>query len=457
MPTKAAPTTSTPPDSGDVFARLRQQTDVALGRVQEDRTTTQEVITEINTLEAQMSEASKVTDDTARAAKIRALTETTQQRAAHIQTERQNLARAVAGVEAMMSGMSAEFQKLTQVTPEQTARIEAAKQAIVDAEDAVTTAENTSNIRYLLSGGKVKAVKAAKALLKEAQDRLPIVKSQVDEEVRDRLMNANFEMLFAELSNRSMGTAAILREDVKEAGAKIEIVEARLKTCLEERQIATEALQELRQKVEEQEAILKQEEAHLVDFVSGTADYSTQDSKIKTMRSDIQRLISLRQEATAAFEVKEKAVEYHEASLKGLEQLRGNLRTWITKLELETAEQNILFSVRLTTMKLHADEDAGTRIDGMNREAQIGSLEDIIKIARISGDRAVAMFKGHPETMQRISALKAAQAEDIAKLRKEFADIYADLEAKHGIAFGADSSFTYDGLVSQPTGEPAAA
>ena len=52
--------------------------------------------------------------------------------------------------------------------------------------------------------------------------------------------------------------------------------------------------------------------------------------------------------------------------------------------------------------------------------------------------------------------LKAAQAEDNANLRAEFADIYADLEAKHGIAFGVDSSFTYDRPAPAEAETPAA-
>ncbi len=452
---KVAPTI---PNGGDVLARLRQETDAALGRVQENRTTTAEVVAEIQSLETQGAEVMSEKDDLVRAAKMRALTQTTEERVGYVQGRRASLATAVAGLETLSSGVSQKFKELTKNTPEQTARIAAAEQAITDAQAKLTKVQNSWQPSYLIPGGKVKAVTAAQTKLKEVETYLPALKLQVEEEVRDRLMNADFQELFTELSTRSMGTATILRGDVSEAEGQIKIVSARLKVCLEERQVATEAMQKLRQSVEDREAALKGEEAHLIDFTPGTEQYATQDTLIKTERAEIQKIISLRQETTVAVEVKEKFVEYHEACLKALEQLRGNLRTWIAKLELESLEQTVLFGVHLSVMKLHADEGIGTKIDGINKEAQLQSAEDVITMSRISGERQVAMFKAHPETMRRIMALKSAQAENFAKLREEFGDIYANLENRYGISPGADSSFTYDSPEARAATEaPAAA
>lgn len=432
-----------------MLAKLQADTDAALGRIQSE-VSAEQLATELDQLGQQFEEASKIDDEQQRATRTRILTSTHEQIINRSNQQRADLAKAMANLDVLVLSLGDKFKQLTQPSAEEQQLIINANNAVLEAEQKLAEAKNDW---YIIPGRKEAATSRAEAALEAAKSNVEVAKQQSEEMARQRLLSANFEVLFQEMQNRSLTVATVITDRARECEKELKDVSSRKLVMNKEKEQAAKQLEELRAQVQDLETRLADEEQTLAAQVKDTAEYAQWDTKVSESRRQLQVLNGTLQQVTAIFQNRERFAQNFAIQEKALILLRDNLKMCSVKITLDMQEREVSNRARLVAKKASADESIASVHDKMGEGLDRDTAEEMATIAVTSSKNAVATLQRHQGNMQEFAQIAATLAEASAQFRNDFAEIYARQAENYGIDPRALSHFSYGDSSSTPAEE----
>ncbi len=349
-----------------------------------------------------------------------------------------DLAEVMVGLKELMAEIGLEYEDLTKPTGDEQSILTAAEARVKQAEEVLLQAGTALFFRS-------RKIKNAETELQNAKAAIPVVKAQVDQLARKRLMEATLDKSLQHFQVQVGRVVDIMTRRQQAIELQLRKVGERRKEALAMKAQAAEKLEALDRILTDLEGKLPNMEAELNALVNGSPEYVAKEGEVGTLRNQVEEARGNRNAALAVYNSKERfaqELQIHETTQR---KLRDNQRIWIAVLKSDTQERLVTFASRLEGMKGMADQQVahgmdqiGTEIDGRNAEmmALIGSTSDKVRMG---------MFEAHPDRIRRLVEATGAQAEAIAEMRKREAAAVQRFHERYGINPRAESFFSYGG------------
>ena len=429
--------------SDDILSQLREDTDQSLSRL-EAESGLQSMESKIAELELQMDEAAKIDDEEERQIRMKVLQADFEVLRDELRKEEQDLSQAVFGLNAIMNEMGTEYEDLMQLSPEEEAVIQDAKDALAEAEKEIDNVKATPGWKFLITF-TYRDVKMA-----EAEEGLEKAKSGIDaadvkakKMARDRLMKASFEESLQQFMYKVDKTVKIMEERRQEIQKQLEQVAHRKKEAFRIKEEAAKLLEKLDEELNEQEAVLKSRESELDTLVNGSAEYVAVEQEISGIRAKVEELRGRRNQALVLFQSKERFAAELDVHEKSQMKLRDNQDAWITLLRSDTEERLTTFRSRLEAMKAMSDQEAAEKLDSLGTSLDKSNVDFMAKVGSASDRRRMDMVESQPDRIKRIEEARAAQAEAQAAIREREKAALEEFRERYGLDPLDSSFFSY--------------
>jgi DNA repair exonuclease SbcCD ATPase subunit len=424
-------------DSDQLLQQLtgdtQQAVDKLAGRSQEKS----DVEARFAEIEKQMDEAAKIKDKPERDIRMKVLEADLGVLRKDADQEEKDLAQAVFGLNAMLERMGKEYANLNQPDAEGQAEIAEAEADLKEDQEQLTKAQQR---RFF----KQRAIANAEEEIQESQEKLEEVKTEVQRESRQRLMQADIETSLQEFMFRVEKTITIMEERKTQIEGQLRSVTLKKQQAFTVKEQAAKALEQLDQQLNEAEARLQTEEESLNALVNGTQEHAAQTQKISTSRAQVEDLRGKRNTAFVLFQSKEKFASELEVHERTQMKLRDNQRMWITALRSDTEERVVTFRSRLEAMKAMADQDIAKQLDDLGAEVDQHNVEYMARAGAVSDELRMKRMEKHPQRIADIAAARAAQAESIQRIRERELVMIKQFKEQYGIDPTASSFFHYE-------------
>ena len=265
------------PDSGAMLQELMQDTQKAIQGIEERRN----VQTDIEKIEAQLEEATKIENPRERNIRIKVLEAEFKKLREDASKEEKDLSQAVFGLDALMESMGHEYENLLKLKPEEEGLVTRAKRELQRAEQEKVVAQQKWN----LFGARDRAIAEAESAIERTKQRIKDAEVEAKRLARQRLMGANFEQSLQEIMLRVENTIRIMRGRMETVHQQLTAVAARKKQAFTLKEQAALALEKLEADLNASESELGREEEALTALVHGSSEYSEQELKISNQGS----------------------------------------------------------------------------------------------------------------------------------------------------------------------------
>ena len=429
-------------DSSVLLQELMQDTQKAIQSVESRR----DVKTDIEKIEAQLEEVSRIKDPTERNVRTKVLEAEFKRLREDTAMEEKDLSQAVFGLNALMESMGQDYGNLLKLKPEEESLVSQARQGLRNAE----TQKQQAALKWNIFGARDMAIAEAEQAILRAQQRIKDAEAEAKKRARQRLMSASFEQSLQEIMLRVDNTIRIMRARMETVGQQLSAVANRKKQAFSVKEQAATALEKLEVNLNESEAELVREEETLTTMVHGSSDYSEQEEKISNLKARVEDIRGRRNAAFTLFQSKEKFATELEIHERTQTKLRDNLRMWITALQSDTEERVVTFRSRLEAMKAVSDQDIAKQLDDIGAEADQRNAEYMARAGSASDRLRMERVEKHPERIKKIVEVQSAQAEAVAQIRVREQKAIDEFRKRYGIDPTKSSFFTYS---DQPAGE----
>ncbi len=434
------------PDSGAMLAELMQDTQKAIQGIEERRN----VKTDIEKIEAQLEEASKIENPRERSIRTKVLEAEFKKLREDASKEEKDLSQAVFGLDALMESMGQDYENLLKLKPDEEGLVIRAKSELQRAEQQKTLAQNKWNI----FGARDKAIALAESAIEKSKQRIKDAEAEAKRLARARLMGANFEQSLQEIMLRVENTIRIMRARMDTVSQQLTAVASRKKQAFTLKEQAAQALEKLEADLTSSESELVREEEAITALVHGSPEYSEQELKISNLKAKVEDIRGRRNSAFTLFQSKEKFAAELEIHERTQTKLRDNLRMWITALQSDTEERVVTFRSRLEAMKAVADQDIAKQLDDIGAEADQRNAEYMARAGSASDRLRMDRVEKHPARIAKIVEVAAAQAEAVAQVRVREQKAIKEFKERYGIDPTNSSFFHYS---DKPSSEGAPA
>jgi DNA repair exonuclease SbcCD ATPase subunit len=424
-------------DSDQLLQQLTGDTQQAVDKLSSRSQDKQDVEQRFADIEKQMDEAAKIGNKSDRDVRMKVLEADLEVLRKDAAQEEKDLAQAVFGLNAMLEAMGKEYANLGGVPPEGQELIAEAEEDLKEDQEKLAKAQNR---RFF----KQRAIADAQEEIQESQENLEEVKVRVNQQARQRLMQADIEMSLQEFMLRVEKTIGIMEERKGKIEAQLQGVTLKKQQAFKVKEQAARALEELDQKLNDAEARLQGEEENLNSLVNGTQEHAAQTQKISTLRAEVEDLRGKRNTAFVLFQSKEKFAAELEVHERTQMKLRDNQRMWITALRSDTEERVVTFRSRLEAMKAMADQDIAKQLDDLGAEVDQHNVEYMARAGAVSDELRMKRMEKHPQRIADIAAVRAAQAESIQRIRERELVLIQQFKEQYGIDPTASSFFHYE-------------
>lgn len=422
-------------DSSVLLQELMNDTQKAIQSVEARR----DVKTDIERIEAQLEEVSKIKDVTERDVRTKVLEAGFKKLREDAAQEEKDLSQAVFGLDALMESMGHDYENLLKLKPEEENLVILARSELSRAEMQKTQAQQKWNI----FGARDKAVVEAEQAILRAQQRIKDAEAEAKRRARQRLMSASFEQSLQEIMLRVDNTIGIMRERMKTVGEQLSAVVNRKKQAFALKEQAAQALEKLEADLNASESELEREEETLTTMVHGSSEYTEQEAKISNLKARVEDIRGRRNAAFTLFQSKEKFAVELEIHERTQTKLRDNLRMWITALQSDTEERVVTFRSRLEAMKAVSDQDIAKQLDDIGAEADQRNAEYMARAGSASDRLRMERVEKHPERIKKVVEVLSAQAEAVAKIREREQKSIEEFKKRYGIDPTKSSFFHY--------------
>lgn len=385
-----------------------------------------DILSEMESLKEEMEEATSIKDEQQRNIRLQVLNAKLDELRQAVKKEEQDLAEAVLGLNAIMANIGGDFSQLTELNDVEKALIEKAENAVAQAKERLTEAEDAWFF-------KEKRVAEANDDIKQAEHLLTKARAEADKMMRQRLLNHSLEDSLQEFQMRVVRTIDIMKKRLKDITAQVQAVSVRKNAAFEAKQQAAEDLAQFKQQVEETEGELVTAESNLMEYANGSAEYTKQEQLISELKARLEEATGFRNQALAVFQSKEKyatELEVHEVAQK---RLQANQLMWIKSLESDTEESVVTYRSRLEAMKSSSDQEIAQELDKLGARLQQANTEYMAKVSVASEQLAQDKFAQAPERYRKLIEIQAAQTEALAKAGLNMKEMVKGMVEKYGI------------------------
>ncbi|MGJ8654172.1 MAG: hypothetical protein ACSHX8_12940 [Opitutaceae bacterium] len=429
--------------SNDILSQLRADTDKSLNRLESD-TGLQSMESKIAQLEQQMEDAAKIEDEGERQIRMKVLEADFEAMRDELRKEEEDLSQAVFGLNAIMNEMGSEYEDLMELSDEEKAVIQKAKDAVAAAEAEVAAVKATPGWKFAITFSSREAkLAAAEQALEVAKQGIETADVQSKKMARDRLMKASFEESLQQFMYKVDKTIKIMEDRRKEIQKQLDQVVHRKSEAFRIKEAAAKLLEELDQKLNEEEATLRAREGELDALVNGSAEYVAAEQAISGIRAQVEEYRGRRNQALVLFQSKERFAAELDVHEKSQMKLRDNQDAWITLLRSDTEERLTTFRSRLEAMKAMSDQEAAEKLDTLGSALDKSNVDFMAKVGSASDRRRMKMVESQPERIKRIEEARAAQAEAQAQIREREKLALDDFRERYGLDPLDSSFFSY--------------
>jgi hypothetical protein len=429
---------------------LEDDTNQSLQRIEErTKNTPQELLRQIGEIDEQVAEVAKVKDKSQHDTRQKVLDASLEALRRSVADEEKDLSQAVLGLNALMNEMGLDYDNLTKSSDAEQALIGGAEARLAAAQQALPAAKSA----WWFKEAKIHNAQQA---IEDAQKALADAKTKAAQMARQRIMKASMSDSMQEFLLKVNRTIGIMEARKKAIEVQIETVTARKKEAFRVKEGASQKLEELNLKLNQQETQLKQEEEAQTGLVNGSPEYVAQERKVSDLRHEVEATRGSRNNALVLFQSKERFATELEIHEKAQMKLRDNQRSWITLLKSDTQERVVTFNSRLEAMKAMSDQDVAQSLDKVGVEMDARNSEFMASVGSASDKARMGMIENQPERVKRISKALAAQAEAQQLIREREQQVIEDFRRKYGIDPLDSSFFTYQTKEVAPADEPAA-
>jgi len=429
--------------SNDILSQLREDTDKSLNRLESD-SGLQSMESKIAQLEQQMEEAAQIEDEGERQIRMQVLQADFEAMRVELRQEEEDLSQAVFGLNAIMNEMGSEYEDLMELSDTEQAVIQKAKDAVKAAEAEVADIEGTPGWKFAItfSSRDAKLV-LARQDLEQAKKGIETAEIQAKKMARDRLMKASFEESLQQFMYKVDKTIKIMEDRRKEIQRQLDQVVHRKSEAFRIKEAAAKLLEELDQKLNEEEATLRAKEGDLDTLVNGSAEYVAAEQAVSETRAKVEELRGRRNQALVLFQSKERFAAELDVHEKSQMKLRDNQDAWITLLRSDTEERLTTFRSRLEAMKAMSDQEAAEKLDTLGSALDKSNVDFMAKVGSASDQRRMKMVESQPERIKRIEEARAAQAEAQAQIREREKASLETFRERYGLDPLDSSFFSY--------------
>ena len=423
-------------DSASVLQQLMKDTDSAVSTLEARNSTVVDLESEFAGIEKKFEEAAAITEEELRERRLKILHADFESLREDAQKEENDLAQAVLGLNAMLESMGAEYSKLGSLNGDERLLIEKAENALDDAKLNRRQAEK----KWFF---KESAIEKADLAIARAESALEDSRIEARRRARQRLLKADIEASLQDFMLKVDGTIRIMEHRMGEIEVQLKTVSARKQRAFEVKEEAAKALASLDEELYQQEADLQREEEVLETVASGTEEHAAQSAKISNLRAKVEETRGKRNTAFVLHQSKDKFATELEIHEKTQLKLRDNQRMWITSLRSDTEERVVTFRSRLEAMKAASDQDVAKNLDDLGAEADLRNAEYMARVGAASDKLRMDKVESHPERIQKIAAVAAAQAEAVQEIRVREKAAIEHFKELYGIDPTASSFFHY--------------
>lgn len=339
---------------------------------------------------------------------------------------RESLQTVIGGILQNTSIIGKEFDDLRKFNATEQGLKDEATRVVKAANDELNEVKEWGDWRNLFFGWKDSTVKAKEAAIQEAIKTAQELDTKAamlfDERLRKAEINEQLDQF------RHMTTIALNNLN-KVADGNVEQfdqIKVRHAKAMEIVQKASKQLEELLADYQKADTKLKEETAHLADFVNGTPDYAKQKNAIDLAQQEYDRIKGERDKMQAAYNSKEKFAAILQTNMTALKVSTNNLRALAIKLRSDNEEREYTYQNTIQLIKASNSQLTGSSINEVGDETDQKNLEVAVLVATASDKDALERLYQHPENMKR--ALKVMEA--FAKVRdsnKEKALTYLEI------------------------------
>lgn len=387
-----------------------------------------DILEKINKTQEEIEEASNIEDKVERNTRLEILNSTMKDLREAADAEEVDLAEAVLGLNILIEKMGGEYGNLTELNVEE-------KKIISDAEDMVeikNTAVSEAESSWM-PFGKDARIQEAKTAFENAKLNVESAKSEAKKQMRARLMNASMEDSLQTFQVKVERTISIMKDRLNDIKIQVEAVGIRKDAAFAAKEESAKDLEKYSQKVEDLESDLFDAEEELESYSNGSSEYTSQESKISNIKSDLEDARGSRDTALGIFQSKEKfakELEVHEVAQK---KLRNNQQTWIKTLNSDTEERIVTFKSRLEAMKASSDQEIAKELDKMGAAVDQNNVEFMAKVT-VSSDKIMEdKVAAHPKRFEKMVKVQEALAEHVFKSDQKMKDMVSEMKDKYGV------------------------
>jgi len=316
-----------------------------------------------------------------------------------------------------------------------------ARKANVEAVQAEIDSFTTSNTQAKFHAEE--AIEAAKAAVLEAEEAEAEVHAQIEIDKADRVRTASLKENFALIAEFTRQATTVIKEDIAETEERRMVTEKALASALKARRDTAADLDEVRDGIttitrdhaREQDALAEIPDQSSADFAEQHAKVIELENQLTAARSDELKLNTRHMSLTAA-------IEASRSSVAGLTTQRDTAEVFLIKLQTAEKTAHLLGENIDRMIKMTMGETASDALDqGMDKmihTAHALGIQAQVSSGKIRNN-AIAR---HDQMMQRLVNARDAGDEAMAlegqryieldqKLRKGYGDLGVDVDMSH--------------------------
>ena len=320
---------------------------------------------------------------------------------------------------------------------------------VQEAQEALTKAENWDDWKEIF-GWKARAIKARTQTLKEAQTQQAEIDQKVKMLFNSRLRNAGLEEQLDNFRVMTAKAVGILNTMADESLVKYNELEARHKIAETLVQKSSVEKARLYEEVNKLKINLDTETKNLVNFVNGTPDYDTQQTKIAAAQKLYDETNSRFAQIQAAHDSKEKFLVIIKANMTADSEVAKNLRSLAVTLNSGNEERQYTYSNTIHLIKTANLQETGSAIEKIGAKEDLKNLEITSKITAASEDDAMKRLQRHPKDMKDVLDIFVALSQLQSQHKRDLDSYVNSIKKGYMVDMSGGGSSSSGGTNSAP-------
>lgn len=315
----------------------------------------------------------------------------------------------------------------------ESAKLEAAKQELADAEAALVAARTVKEIPLLgFLRRRDKAVVAADARLAKAKTGLETAQREVDTSMLERIKNAPVEETVNDFLEQSDKVDAVLVAAEEKVSEQLNSVTAYVPIAFKEKEAASQKWAKSEELVKKTQADLERIEAELTELTTGSQEHAAKDKERAAKINELERHRAAMNLAMSEYTGKEKTLRELAAQEPALIQVKANIQQKIAEVRANKADRSVTFPAAIQLIRSMAEQRAADLHDQTGETFALTMMETSIKAFQASENARLERDERAPAEVQRRHEQLEAMLANMIENRKRDARNAAAIRAGYG-------------------------